>query len=48
MSNLSLYNITNKFVELMDKVQEGTITEEEYNQLGEELAIQLQQKEVTL
>lgn len=44
MSNLSLYNITNKFVELMDKVQEGTITEEEYNQLGEELAIQLQQK----
>lgn len=44
MSNLSLYNITNKFVELMDKAQEGTITEEEYNQLGEELAIQLQQK----
>lgn len=44
MSNLNLYNITNKFVELMDKVQEGTITEEEYNQLGEELAIQLQQK----
>lgn len=44
MSNLSLYNITNKFVELMDKVQEGTITEEEYNQLGEELAIQLQEK----
>lgn len=44
MSNLSLYDITNKFVELMDKVQEGTITEEEYNQLGEELAIQLQEK----
>lgn len=44
MSNLSLYNITNKFVELMDKVQEGTITEEEYNKLGEELAIQLQEK----
>lgn len=44
MSNLSLYNITNKFVELMDKAQEGTITEEEYNQLGEELAVQLQQK----
>lgn len=44
MSNLSLYNITNKFVELMDKAQEGELTEEEYNQLGEELAIQLQQK----
>lgn len=44
MSNLSLYNITNKFVELMDKAQDGELTEEEYNQLGEELAIQLQQK----
>ena len=44
MSNLSLYNITNKFVELMDKAQEEELTEEEYNQLGEELAIQLQQK----
>lgn len=44
MSNLSLYNITNKFVELMDKAQEGELTEEEYNQLGEELALQLQQK----
>ena len=44
MSNLSLYNITNKFVELMDKAQDGDLTEEEYNQLGEELAIQLQQK----
>ena len=44
MGNLSLYNITNKFVELMDKAQEGELTEEEYNQLGEELAIQLQQK----
>lgn len=44
MSNLSLYNITNKFVELMDKAQEGELTEEEYNQLGEELAIELQNK----
>ena len=44
MGNLSLYNITNKFVELMDKAQEGELTEEEYNQLGEELTIQLQQK----
>lgn len=44
MSNLSLYNITNRFVELMDKAQEGELTEGEYNQLGEELAIELQNK----
>lgn len=44
MSNLSLYNITNKFVEIMDKVQDGELTEEEHNELGEELAMQLQQK----
>lgn len=44
MSNTSLYNITNNFVTLMDKVQEGTITEEEYNKLGEELALELQKK----
>ena len=28
----------------MDKAQEGELTEDEYNRLGEELAIQLQQK----
>lgn len=44
MNNLSLYNITNKFVELMDKAQDGELTEEEYNKLGEELAIELQKK----
>lgn len=44
MSNLTLYNITNKFVDLMNKAQEGELTEEEYNQLGEELAIELQNK----
>lgn len=44
MSNLSLYNITNGFVELMDKVESGELTEEEYNRLGEELAIELQKK----
>lgn len=40
----SLYNITNNFVELMEKANQGELTEEEYNRLGEELAIQLQQK----
>lgn len=44
MSNLSLYNITSKFVELMDKAQEGELTEDEYNELGNELALELQNK----
>ncbi len=44
MSNLSLYNITNKFVEIMDKAQEGELTEEEYSELGNELALELQNK----
>lgn len=41
---LTLYNITNKFVEIMDKAQQGELTEEEYNQLGNELALELQKK----
>ncbi len=44
----SLYNITNNFVALMDKAQEGTITEEEYNQLGQELALELQNKSANI
>ena len=48
MSNLSLYNITNKFVELMDKAQNGELTEEEYNQLGKELALELQNKSANI
>lgn len=48
MSNLSLYNITNKFVELMDKAQEGELTQEEYDQLGEELALELQNKSANI
>lgn len=48
MNNLSLYNITNKFVELMDKAQDGELTEEEYNQLGEELAMELQNKSANI
>lgn len=44
MSDLTLYNITNKFVDLMNKAEEGELTEEEYNELGEELALELQQK----
>ena len=44
MSDLTLYNITNKFVDLMDRVENGELTEEEYNKLGEELALELQNK----
>lgn len=44
MSDLTLYNITNKFTELMDKAQNGELTEEEYNELEEELAQELQNK----
>ena len=44
MSNLSLYNITNRFVELMNSAENGELTEQEYNELGEELAKELQNK----
>ena len=44
MSDLSLYQITNKFAEIMDKAENGELTEEEYNQLGTELAQELQSK----
>lgn len=44
MSSLSLYNITNRFVEIMDKVQDGELTNDEYEELGQELAIELQKK----
>lgn len=48
MSNLSLYNITNKFVDLMNKAEEGELTKEEYNQIGEELALELQNKSTSI
>ena len=48
MANISLYNITNKFVDLMEKAQDGELTEEEYNQLGEELALELQNKSANI
>ena len=44
----SLYNITNKFVELIEKGQEGELTEQEYNQLGEELSLELQNKSISI
>lgn len=44
----SLYAITNNFVALMDKASNGEITEEEYNELGQELAVELQNKSVNI
>lgn len=44
MSDLTLYNITNRFTDLMDKAQNGEITEDEYNELGFEIAQELQTK----
>lgn len=48
MSDLTLYNITNKFVDLMDRAQEGELTEEEYNELGNELTLELQNKSANI
>lgn len=44
MSDLTLYKITNKFAELMDMAENGELTEEQYNALGEQLTLELQQK----
>lgn len=44
MSDLTLYNITNKFTEIMEKAESGELTEQEYNELGEELVKELQNK----
>ena len=48
MSNISLYNITSKFVELINKANEGDLTEEEYNELENELALELQNKSANI
>ena len=44
MSNLSLYNITNKFVELMNKAENEELTEEEVQEIGAELEQELLNK----
>ncbi len=42
--SLTLYEISNKFAEIIDKIEYGEITEEEYNKLGTQLAIELKNK----
>ncbi len=44
MSNLSLYNITNKFVELMDKAENEELSAEEVQAIGLELEQELLHK----
>ncbi len=44
MNKLSLYNITNKFVELMDKAENEELTEEEVQAIGVELEQELVNK----
>lgn len=44
----SLYVITNNFMDLMNKAEQGQLTEEEYNKLGEEIALELQQKSTNI
>ena len=42
MSNLTLYSITNRFAELMEKTENDELTEEEYNELLQDLTKELQ------
>ena len=43
-----LYDITNSFLQLTNKIESGELTEEEYNKLGEELAIEFKNKSVNV
>ena len=44
----SLYNITSKFIELFDNVEEGVITDEEAQEMGSQLALELQNKSISI
>lgn len=41
MSDLKLYDIPGKFEELMKKAEAGELTQEEYDNLGEQIALEL-------
>lgn len=47
-NKLSLYNIKNDFIELFEKAQEGELTKEEYQKQGQELALALQNKSISI
>ena len=48
MSGLSLFQITNEFQELMNKAEDGEITEELYNEIGSQLAVELKNKSTNI
>ena len=48
MSSLSLFQITNEFQELMNKAEDGEITEELYNEIGTQLAVELKNKSTNI
>lgn len=48
MSVLKLYDIPGKFEELMKKTEAGELTQEEYDNLGEQIALELQQKSTNI
>lgn len=48
MSDLKLYDIPGKFEELMKKAEAGELTQEEYDNLGEQIALELQQKSTNI
>lgn len=48
MSGLSLFQITNEFQELMNKAEDGEITEELYNEIGTQLAVELKNKSTNI
>lgn len=47
-NKLSLYNIKNDFIELFEKAQEGELTQEEYQKQGQELALALKNKSISI
>lgn len=48
MSNISLYNIKSDFIELFEKRENGDITEEEYQEKGNCLAVDLKNKSINI
>lgn len=44
MGKISLYNITNSFIELFDKIENEELSKEEIQELGNSLALELQNK----
>ena len=48
MSNLSLYNITNSFITLFEKAENEELTQEEIQEQGNELALDLKNKSTSI